>query len=179
GVPGAGLPPRPSAQRTVTLRTFEPSPGRPLSPAHWATKTDEELIRQVVVKLPPLAPATTTWCCQAPPESARRETTICSPPMAPVSVPLTVIVPRTALSLRLVKLRRRVDSERLACAPATSPPELVVNSRRLSGVLVAEVLSMSSDAFIALLTRMPSTGIEPAVITCGCQLSPPSVVRST
>src|ERR1019366_778900 len=53
----------------------------------WATKTDEELIRQVVVKLPPLAPATTTWCCQAPPESARRETTICSPPLAPGEPP--------------------------------------------------------------------------------------------
>jgi hypothetical protein len=40
--------------------TLDPKPGRPLSPGHWATNIDGRPIRQLVVKLPPLAPAITT-----------------------------------------------------------------------------------------------------------------------
>ena len=106
-----------------------PAPVRPLSPAHWATKYDDRVRRNVAVNEPPLAPAVTTWLVHRPPLASRRETTICSPPWAPASVPVTLIRPPARLSALRLSLRVRVVSVSVEAVPA-SPPDVVPNSWR-------------------------------------------------
>src|ERR1700731_2703943 len=101
---------------------------RPLSAAHWATNSEDVRRCQLVVKLPPFAPATATWCSQGPPASLRRATTIGSPPCAPASTPSIVTLPparRRALRASRVLLLEILSADSL---PA-SPPEVVKKSR--------------------------------------------------
>ena len=57
---------RARAQRTVSVSGSEPTPIRPLSPVHWATKTVGPLIVNVAENEPPLAPAVTVRLVQRP-----------------------------------------------------------------------------------------------------------------
>ncbi len=134
---------------------------------------------QVVAKLPPLAPTTTRCSCHGPPARLRRDTTTVSPPTAPFSTPLTLTAPRSFLSRFAVNAWMVVLSTSGPAVPATSPPVWVLNSRRWIASPFTVVPSTSTAALLALVATRPPLGIDPIVISWGCQVRPPSVVLST
>src|SRR4051794_1910437 len=120
GIALESRPRAPAAYFTVTLSTLEPAPWRPESPAQRATNCalpargppprppDPPPGRATTrappegggpgVAPPPWAPAVTTCSVQLAEPDGHEETTIASPPCAPLSAPLTVILPLADLS---------------------------------------------------------------------------------
>src|SRR4051794_4693945 len=165
--------PRRTGYRTDTPSTRVPAPVRPLSPAHWARKYDGRAGGNGAGNEPPLAPAVTTWLVQRPPLASRRETTICSPPCAPASVPVTVIRLPARRRPFVVKRRVLVVSDSRDTWPA-SPPVAVPNSWRCCGPL-----AVRAKAGLAPLATTPSAKVRPPESRCGRHVRPPSLVRST